>query len=234
MEHDVDRGRLGTYLNDHLAGATLGARLARRSASANAKSDYGAALTQLADEIDEDRETLRRVIATLDLRESTLKQLAGRVLERAGTLKLNGRFFSYSPLSRLLELEGLLLGAMGKRCLWQTLEVVAATDPRLGEFDFSALQARAGRHVSRLGQLRLDARLPAFAAEPAASRETVGEEAQQPELPFSERAGWQSYTGDERRSGQERRMRHISPPSASDRRIGAERRVGNQETHATR
>jgi hypothetical protein len=125
-------------------------------------------------------------------------------------------------------LEGLLLGAMGKRCLWQTLELVAASDPRLGEFDFAALQARAGRHVSRFGQLRLDARLPAFAAEP--EREAVEE---QPELPFGA-AEPGSYAGEDRRSGQERRLRFISPPFPGERRGGADRRAAAQEAGAAR
>jgi len=51
---------LATYLNDHLAGATVGVELARRVASSNRDTSYGATLAELAREIEEDRETLRR------------------------------------------------------------------------------------------------------------------------------------------------------------------------------
>ncbi len=125
----IDRRRLGTYLNDHLMGATAGGRVARRSAEANAGTEYGRVLSWLADEIDEERETLRRVMAALNLPENPFKKLTGVLLERAGSLKLNGQIVGYSPLSRLLELEGLVIGVLGKRCLWQTLEVLATKEP---------------------------------------------------------------------------------------------------------
>lgn len=240
---ELDRGRLGTYLNDHLAGATLGARVARRSADANSNTEYGRALRWLADEIDEDRRVLKQVLAALELPENPFKKLTGVLLERAGALKPNGRITSYSPLSRLLELEGLMVGAMGKRCLWQTLEVVAALEPALDDFDFAELQARAGRHVSRLGQLRLDARLPAFqrplSAGPqghrgAWSRTQTSHTTHGSDRPESApRPGESpvSYLGEERRSGAERRQRLIFTSAAADRRSGAERRGHTASSH---
>ena len=43
--------------------------------------------------------------------------VAGWVAEKAGRLKLNGSLLTYSPLSRLVELEGLSLGVEGNfRC----------------------------------------------------------------------------------------------------------------------
>ena len=41
--------------------------------------------------------------------------------EKLGRLKLNGQLLGYSPLSRLIELEGLMLGIAGKLAMWIAL-----------------------------------------------------------------------------------------------------------------
>jgi hypothetical protein len=102
------------YLNDHLAGSTVGLSLAKRTLGSNRGTQFEPFLERLAKEIDEDRETLRAVMRALDAGEDLMKKLVPLVAERAGRLKLNGSFFSYSPLSRLVEFEGLALGVTGK------------------------------------------------------------------------------------------------------------------------
>jgi hypothetical protein len=87
--------------------------------------------------------------------EDHLKSIAARVAERLGRLKLNGSIVSYSPLSRLVELEGLSIGVEGKRLLWKVL--AERRDPALADFDFEALIARAESQRDRLEQLRLEA-----------------------------------------------------------------------------
>ena len=52
---------------------------------------------------------------------SKVKPAAAWTAEKLGRLKLNGQLRGYSPLSRLIELEGLLIGISGKIGLWQTL-----------------------------------------------------------------------------------------------------------------
>jgi hypothetical protein len=59
---------LPIYLNDHLAGATAGADLARRLAGSNeSEEDYGLPLSQVAREIEEDREALRAIMSRLEV-----------------------------------------------------------------------------------------------------------------------------------------------------------------------
>jgi hypothetical protein len=84
-----------------------------------------------------------------------VKKVAALVTERAGRLKLNGSLFSYSPLSRLVELEGLALGVTGKLGLWRALREVG--DPRLAEFDLAALAERAEAQRDGLELQRLEA-----------------------------------------------------------------------------
>jgi hypothetical protein len=69
-------------------------------------------------------------------------------------LKLNGRLWGYSPLSRLDELELLQIGVVGKRRLW-ALEHTHAGD--LSSFDLGALAERATEQLRRLETLHLKA-----------------------------------------------------------------------------
>src|ERR671921_137705 len=81
---------LGTYLNDHLAGATVGRELSKRAAGENRGTPLGSFLEKLHEEIAEDRQTLLDVMDALDVGEDHLKTIAARVGERIGRLKPNG------------------------------------------------------------------------------------------------------------------------------------------------
>ena len=155
-------GYLGIYLNDHLAGSTIGRELSKRAAGENRGTPLGDFLERLHAEIVEDRETLREVMDALDVGEDHVKTIAATVGERIGRLKLNGSLLGYSPLSRVVELEGLALGVRGKASLWDSLGVV--DDPRLEPFDFAALERRADRQFSEIEKHRLDAVRTAFEA----------------------------------------------------------------------
>ena len=154
---------VATYLNDHHAGAVGGLELARRARGANEGNSYSEALTDLAEEIEQDRHTLERVMEALDVSEDRLKTAFGWVSEKVGRLKLNGQLTGYSPLSRLVELEGLAAGVGAKLCAWEALAEVQDGDPRLAGFDFGELAARAREQQSQLEQLRLRAAREALA-----------------------------------------------------------------------
>ena len=156
----TDLKYLSTYLNDHLAGATVGVELARRARGNNERSELGAFLERLAAEIEEDREALVAVMDRLDIGKDRVKVAAGWLTEKVGRLKPNNRLFGYSPLSRQVELEALALGVEGKRRLWQVLRQLE--EPRLSEFDFDALLERARSQRERLQERRLAAALDAF------------------------------------------------------------------------
>jgi hypothetical protein len=147
---------LAIYLNDHLAGATLGVELARRLRASNRDDpEFGPALTEVCAEIEADRETLKAVMDRLEIGQSKLKPLAAMLGERLGRLKLNGRLWGYSLLSRLDELELLQIGVAGKRRLWRALEHTHTGD--LSSFDLGALAERATGQLRRLEALHLKA-----------------------------------------------------------------------------
>jgi hypothetical protein len=147
--------RLDIYLNDHFAGATFGMELARRAATEYRGTELGDFLHVLHEEIVEDRQTLRAVMNALGVDASPVKPAGAWLLEKAGRLKLNGQFRGHSPLSPLVELEGLDAGVSGKRSLWQVLERAFPGDPRLERFHFGALVARAEEQLQGLQEHRL-------------------------------------------------------------------------------
>jgi hypothetical protein len=147
---------LAIYLNDHLAGATAGVELARRLRTSNEDDpSFGPELAEICAEIEADRETLGAIMDRLDVGPSRVKPLAAILAERLGRLKLNGRLWGYSPLSRLDELELLQLGVTGKRRLWRALEHTHSGD--LSGFDLGALAERATAQLRRLEALHLKA-----------------------------------------------------------------------------
>jgi hypothetical protein len=148
------RPRLDTYLNDHLAGATFGIELTRRARAANQGTEVGDFLDRLLAEIVADKETLETIMARLGVERSPVKPAGAWALEKVGRLKLNGQLRGYSPLSRLLELEGLQTGVTGKRSLWENLAIIFTDDERLQDIDFTTLLERADHQVSRLGDQR--------------------------------------------------------------------------------
>jgi hypothetical protein len=163
----LDRKLLGIYLNDHLAGATVGMELSRRAQGSNKGSAYGDVLERIAKEIEEDREVLQDLMSRLEIRRDHAKVAVGWVGEKFGRLKPNGRLLSYSPLSRLVELEALALGIAGKVSLWEALKEVAAEDSRLDAQELGRLADRAERQRKEVWQLRQRAAREAFTAEPS-------------------------------------------------------------------
>jgi hypothetical protein len=159
----LDRKLLGTYLNDHLAGSTVGVELAKRARGSNEGNEYGAVLERISREIEEDRETLQRLMESLEIRRDRPKVAVAWIAEKFGRLKPNGRILSYSPLSRLIELESLALGIMGKRSLWEALGEVADQDARLDAAELKQLADRAERQRSEVWRLRGQAAREALA-----------------------------------------------------------------------
>ena len=141
---------LAIYLRDHRAGATTGSNLAQRAAEENEGTPFGEFLSSLAAEIEQDTDTLEQVMARFDVKPDKLKIAGATVAERLGWLKPNGQLTGYSPLSRVLEIEGLRGGVQAKLSLWQGLREVAAQYEQLDEADLDALCERAQSQLEGL------------------------------------------------------------------------------------
>jgi hypothetical protein len=156
---------LPIYMNDQLALGILWREVAWRSQRANDGTDVGEALRRVATGITEDVETFERIMARLGIRRNRVKTVFAVVNERAGRLKLNRRLWSYSPLSRFLELDFLAMGIEGKKLLWANLRDLTPVGERCPDLDFEQLIERAERQRADLEPFRVRAGQEAFADE---------------------------------------------------------------------
>jgi len=158
----MNEKQLRIYLQDHLAASTAGLELARRTRGANEGTEYGPPLAKVADEIAADKRHLQGIIEDLGFAGDRLKNIAAWGLEKVGRLKLNGQLSGYSPLSRVVELEGLLSGITGKKGLWIALLELAPSEPRLDAALLERLRDRAEEQRATLEALRAKAAREAF------------------------------------------------------------------------
>jgi hypothetical protein len=159
----MERKLLRIYLQDHLAGSTGGLELARRVRGANEGTPYGEPLAKLADDIAADRRSLESIMDDLGFGADRAKNIAFWAAEKAGRLKLNGQLTGYSPLSRMVEIEGLITGVNAKLSLWRTLRDVAGSVPELDADRLARLIERAEQQIGTLHELRSRAGREAFA-----------------------------------------------------------------------
>jgi hypothetical protein len=147
---------LSTYLEDHLAGATAGVALARRVAGHSDGARTGKTLSQVAREIEADRESLKRLMSELGVRGSILKNATAWATERVSRLKPNGRLHGDPRLQRLHELEALSLGIAGKLELWEALRLVPEATA-FAQIDLDELEERARSQRERVDRERMAA-----------------------------------------------------------------------------
>jgi hypothetical protein len=145
---------LRIYLQDHLAGATGGLELARRARGSNRGTTYGDGFATLADEIEADRRSLESIMDDLGFGADRPKNAVFWIAEKAGRLKPNGQLTGYSPLSRMVEIEGLIAGVNGKRSLWLSLLELAEDEPKLEADRLQRLVERAEQQLATLQELR--------------------------------------------------------------------------------
>ncbi|MFB8381154.1 transaldolase [Streptomyces rubiginosohelvolus] len=168
---DTEKSRLlAIYLNDHYAGATGGRELFRRAAQASTDAAGGTALADLAQQVEEDRDALARIMTDLGVPTSQSKAAMGWLAEKAGRLKPNGHILTRSPLSDLLEAESMLLGVLGKAACWRTLRILAETDARLPADHLDTLLERAEQQSDTLEGLRSAAASRTLLPRPADTR----------------------------------------------------------------
>jgi len=151
----MDDETLHGYLQHHWAGSTAGVSLFRRVARTHAIATVAEALGQLADEVADEREAMRRIMHDVGARPSTVGTVAAKVGAELGRLKPNGRILTRAPLTDLVEIEALRIAVFGKRSGWQALRSVADDDPRLDPALLDDLIARSDRQLETLARLHL-------------------------------------------------------------------------------
>ena len=158
---------LASYLHDHLAGADAGVDMARRLEKRVAGTAEAAVLGRLADDVDHDREELRRLDEELGESEQPLKRAAGWVAGKAQQLAVAEPLTPRDEhLSLLLQAEAMALGIEGKLGLWEALLAVAADHPQLADVDLARLAERALEQRERVERVRLAGARRAFGLRP--------------------------------------------------------------------
>ncbi|MBA3262953.1 MAG: hypothetical protein H0T69_10905 [Thermoleophilaceae bacterium] len=155
---------LKIYLNDHLMGSTTGVELVRRIADGHEGEELGTFAAALAEEIEADRDALLDIMRTLDASRDQVKVAAGWIAEKVGRLKLNGELRGSSPLSPVVELEGLSMGIEGKRLLWVALAETEGVAQRVGAERLQKLIERAEQQREGVERRRREAARRAFTA----------------------------------------------------------------------
>jgi hypothetical protein len=157
------------YLNDHLAGATFGADLARRLRDWTAGSAHGPVLEEIAAEIEVDLATLVTIMERLGVARNPVKQATTWLGEKLSRVKLSAAGSGDESTALFLALETLALGVEGKTCLWRTLRGLSDHDPALDAAALDELIARAESQRRRLEDERRAAAERALIERPGAS-----------------------------------------------------------------
>ena len=157
---------IDVYLSDHLAGATGGCELAQRAAEDHSGTPLGEFFSNLATEIEQDKNTLEDLMKRLGAQPNPLKQAGAWVMEKVTRLKLSTQTGGAPQFNALLMLETLEMGVTGKLCLWRALKEISEASEALGSFDLDNLESRAQSQVDSLEKERLKAAGAAL-AEPA-------------------------------------------------------------------
>lgn len=157
----IDQTLLALYLADHLTGASAGSARIGRMAADFVDTPAFATLSSIDEEIRAERSFLQQLIHDLGFRQLRHRQAAAMVGERVGRLKNNGRAFSRSPMTLVLEVELLRSAVLGKRGVWQTL-ADNAEDLGLDPEVFRELAEAARRQHDALDEVHAYARRRAF------------------------------------------------------------------------
>ncbi|GAA5126413.1 hypothetical protein JIN84_15470 [Luteolibacter yonseiensis] len=135
--------QLERYLNDHLAGSSGAILMIQNFAETVEHPEARDFFIKLKQDVENDRELLKRLLETAGMRSSTVLNVAGDLTARVGFLKLMWEGFEPGKLGLFEGLEMLALGVQGKRLLWLALQEISAWYPEWSDVDFRELELEA-------------------------------------------------------------------------------------------
>jgi hypothetical protein len=116
---------------------------------------FSGPVAEICAEIEAERADLQALMRRLGIRRSPVKPAGAWMAEKLGRLKLNGQLRGYSPLSRMVELEGLCIGITGKLQMWRAL--ARNLGEERGRLDFARLAEQAERQRRTVEELHAKA-----------------------------------------------------------------------------
>jgi hypothetical protein len=159
---DDSRRLLELYLSDHRGAAAAAVEVARRTRASNRQTEFSSFLSGLHDDLIEDREALDRIIRRLGIETQSWKPAVSWLGAKLGELKPSGRLLKYSPLSRVLEAETLIMAIEGKKHLWDVLRFAGSGSDGSQAAELDRLSKRASSQLESLRRYHREAALIAF------------------------------------------------------------------------
>lgn len=156
----MSESSLATYLKNHLSGSAAELELAQRAASSFAGTPEGAFLAEYIQQIEEDRSAMGELLRGTGSRDDTLKKIGRWAMERVVVSRLSDFTGNVTEFSRLVLIEGAVIGCLGRQRLWEVLE--KANKHQAVTFDFPSLRKKAEEHERRLQQMLLSLAERAF------------------------------------------------------------------------
>lgn len=145
---------LAIYLRNHEAAAQAGLDLFRRAASSQRHRAYGPELNELVLEVEADLKALRNIMRGHGVQPDPMLAVVLRLGERLARLKPNGHLVQRSPLSDLIEIEGMLDAVRAKAAGWQALTALDNRQPA-GTVELDDLIHRATSQTQRLATIHV-------------------------------------------------------------------------------
>jgi hypothetical protein len=144
---------LANYLHDHLAGSSFAVELLEKLASDFSGTSSGEVARELLEQVQIDVKTLERLIAKVGKTAPDLYNALGWIAERISRIKL--KHDDPEGIGTFEAFETIALGILGKRGLWEALQVYQNTDARVAGFDYPNLIRRAGEQFQMANRHRL-------------------------------------------------------------------------------
>ena len=142
---------LATYLHDHLAGANFAVELLKDLSEQAVDAEVARLSARLLVEVEEDRAVLQGVADSIGAQQSSVKEAAAWVAQKASRVKLT----IGAPIGTFEAVEMLSLGVQGKRALWTALRETRLNDRRFDGLDLDELASRACEQFAQLEDVRL-------------------------------------------------------------------------------
>ncbi len=140
------------FLRDHIVALAAAVPLAERMLGATEDAEIRSFLEELLPGLRDDHRAAGELLRSIGGSPSRVLGALARLGEKAGRLKLNGALTGYTPLSRLVELEGLSAVLAADRSLWEGAEAAG-----LAGDDARSRAERASRWLEQANDLRREA-----------------------------------------------------------------------------
>jgi hypothetical protein len=145
---------LAIYLHDHLAGSSFAVELLAKLAAEFAGTRTGNVAQELLPHIEADRQPLEQLISRVGTVSRNLYDGLGWIAERLSRIKL--KYDDPSGIGAFEAFETISLGILGKRALWEGMQVRQNFDSRVAGLDYPNLIARAEQQFQLANEHRLE------------------------------------------------------------------------------